>query len=205
MVRLVRLGDIATVSQGLGMSGRAAGAHAGDWHVNVVSVGDIQDDRLSPEDAQPVAIQQNANTERHLLLPDDVVLTARSSAFKAALVPASIVRTMADASLNIVRAREPGVGPYLWWFVTSSSGRRRMQDLMSGATVLALSAAAVADVRVPLPEGRELYRIADIVEASERAYAAGLEATQLRRSVFRDALLERFHREAEATGAHVWR
>lgn len=118
MVRLVRLGNIATVSQGMGMSGRAAGALAGDWHVNLVSVGDIRDDRFLLETVRPTTIQQNANTEKYLVMPDD----------------------------------------------------------------------------------HALYRIADLVDASERAHAAALRAAERRRSIFRDALIERLLHETKQAG-----
>lgn len=199
--RLVRLRDIATITQGMGRSGRAAGARAGDWRVSVVGVGDIQDDRLRLERAEVIAIRQNIKTEKHLLLPDDLLLTARSNAFKAALVPPWVDRTVADASLNVVRACQVGLGAFLWWYVTSSQGRQQMQELMVGATVLALPAGGLADALVPLPEERTLDLIAELVDASEQAYAAATEAALVRRAVVRDGIIAGLRREAEETHA----
>jgi hypothetical protein len=188
---IVRLGAIATVSQGMSRSGRGAGARPGGWRVRAVSSGDIQGERLLLDRAEPIAIEQNDRTLKHLLRPADLVVAARSTGFKAALVPASVERTVADASLNVVRAEDPSLTSYLWWYLTYPPLRAKMQALMVGGTVQSLPAHALADFELPLPAPRDLDRIADLVEVAERAYAAGIEAAELRRSIARDAAIGR--------------
>jgi len=202
LVRLSALGQLATINQGLNTSGRGAGARPGDWQVRVASVGNIRDDRLALDDLEVLAIDQNARTEKHLLRPDDVLITARSTVVKVALVPPAATRTVADATLLVVRAHDPGVGPYLWWFLASAFGRRQVEARMSGSTtLLSLSAGALGEVVIPLPRPRELTLIADLAEVSERAYAAATEAARLRRTLFRDAIIDRLRLAAGATGA----
>src|SRR3990172_1251212 len=187
----VPLRSVATISQGLSSSGQAAGARQGSWRVQVVRVGSIQDDRVVLDERDVLEIEQNARTMRHLLAAGDVLVSARTTAFKAALVPPLPAATVADATLLVVRAREPNVGAYLWWFLTSTYGRQQAESRMVGSTTLrSLSAGALGDVTVPVPERREVYRIADLVEASERAYAAGMEETRLRRRAFREAIVD---------------
>jgi hypothetical protein len=138
-------------------------------------------------------IEQNERTERYVVWPGDVLVAARSTVAKAALVSGSVSRTLADATLLIVRAKAelPDLGPYLWAFLTSAQGRGQLAARMHGSTVLSLSAASLADLDLPLPGAAELYRIADLVETSERAYVAGLAAAEMRRSLARDALVAR--------------
>jgi hypothetical protein len=199
---MVRLAELARVSQGLSTSGRAAGARPGDWKLSVVSVGSIQDDRLLLDQADAIRVEQNAKTEKHLLRPEDVLVTARSTLYKAALVPPQVSRTVADATLLVVRPREPGLSPYLWWYLTSAIGRERAQARMTGSTVLALSAGSLGDLEMPLPPSRVVDQIAELIDASERAYAAAIEAARLRRTVFRDAMIEQLSQvpEPDASG-----
>lgn len=194
MPRTVRLGEIASITQGMGMSGRGAGARAGDWEVRVVSAGDIQDDRLLLDGAQRAAIEQNHRTLKHLLRPGDLLVAARSSFFKAALVPKSVQGTVAEASLNVVRVEDPSLTAFLWWYMTYPQVRAQIQGMMSGVTVQALPARVLAELELPLPKPHDLDRFADLVEASERAYAAGIEAATLRRATFRDAAIDRLVR-----------
>jgi restriction endonuclease S subunit len=205
MTRLVRLQEVASVRQGLGMSGRAAGSRSGSWLVKVVSIGAIQDDWLSFEQVQSIALERSSRTERHLLEPDDVLVTARSTVFKVALVPPSATRTLADSSLLVVRPALHGLGPYLWWYLTSTSGRQQAEARMVGSTVLALTASALEDLELPLPEQEALYRIAELVEASEQAYRAAIEAARLRRGLVRDAVIARLSQEAEQEEERTWR
>jgi hypothetical protein len=202
MATLIRLSEVATVTQGMSMSGRGAGARSGNWRVRAARAGDIQDDRIDLDAVDIIAIDQNIKTEKHLLRPDDVLVAARATRMKAALVPASVSRTVADTSLLVLRPSEQsaGLGPYLWWYLTSAHGRPRVEALMVGATILALPAGSLADLIVPVPKPREMYRIADLVEASDKAYVAAMEAARLRRTVIRDAVIERVLREAEAQG-----
>src|SRR5688572_4997554 len=107
MPPLVRLADIATITQGLNRSGQGAGARSGDWEVRLVSVGTIHDDRLRLDEAEAAAIEQNVKTQKYLLYPHDLLLTARSTLFKAAIVPPPPSPTVADATLFIVRPHDP--------------------------------------------------------------------------------------------------
>lgn len=200
--QLVRLGDVATISQGMTTSGRGAGAREGTWELRVASVGDIQDDRLEPGGLKSALVEFNVKTEKHLLRPEDVLVAARSTVVKAALVPPALTRTVADATLLVVRPLQVDGGPYLWWFLTSSYGRRQVQARMaSSTTLLSLSVAALADLAIPWPDQSELYRIAELVEVSERAYAAAAEAARLRRTIFRDAIVGRLSGAKHLSGA----
>lgn len=192
MKPLSPLYELASVTQGLSASGPGAGSRAGDWTVRVVDSADIQDDRLSLEDLRAIAIQQNVKTEKHLLRPYDVLVTARSTTIKAALVPPSITRTVAGATLLVVRPFEPelGIGHYLWYFMTSAQGRAQVAArLTAGATIASLSARSLEQVLAPIPDASHLHRLARLIEESERAYVAALEAAQQRRSVIRDHII----------------
>lgn len=192
MVREVAIGEFALVTQGLNTSGPGAGARPGDWEMAVVDSADIQDDRLNLGDLRTVSIQRNVKTEKHLLRPQDVLITARSTTIKSALVPPALTRTVAGATLLVVRPREPelGLGHYLWYFLTSSHGRAQVASrLKAGATIASLSAKSLEEITVPLPHPRRLNRLADLIEESERAYASALDAAQQRRVVIRDSII----------------
>jgi hypothetical protein len=121
-----------------------------------------------------------------------VLVTARSTLVKAALVPPLVESTAADATLLVIRREDrfPDLGPYLWWHLTSRVGRDRLQARMTGSTVLALSATSLAKLEVPIPDARTMRLVADLVVASERAYGSAVEAARLRRAMFRDGIVD---------------
>ena len=184
-----RLSDIATVRQGLSRSGRSAAARAGDWEVELISGNNIRDDRLSGP-FELIRIPFSPLTEKHLLEPSDVLVTGKSTSAKAAYVPPSIGRAVANSTLLVVRPTDRDIGLFLWWYLTSSEGRAQVETRMvASATLSSLPPSALANLEVPLPSRSRLRRFAELIEASERAYSAAREAAELRRSAVRAALI----------------
>ena len=58
------------------------------------------------------------------------------------------------------------------------------------ATITSLSARNLAEVQIPMPLARELDTIARLVEVSEAAHTATVEAARLRREVLRDSIIQ---------------
>lgn len=199
----VRLHQLVSITQGMATTGKGAGARPGEWNLNLVESGDIEDDSLRLEGLRPIAIEQNARTEKHLLKPYDLLVTARSHALKVALVPPAITRTMASATLLVARPFSPdtGIAHYLWYFLTSQQGRAAAESRVAmGATIPSLSAAALGEIQVPLPSARDLHVLAKLAEASEAAYAAAVDAARLRRETLRDALIDAIVSEPREEG-----
>ncbi|MCE7927191.1 MAG: restriction endonuclease subunit S [Chloroflexi bacterium CFX7] len=197
MSRLVPLSEVATVSQGLVMSGHGAGARPGDWVVQEVSLGNIESDRIDVDSLNTIMLEFNPRTERHLLGPYDVLVTARSTKVKSALVPAALSRAVANSTLAVVRPRAPELGVFLWWFFTSRYGRAQLQARMVGSTVMLLRARSLLDVEVPVPPTRDLHRIAELIETSERAYEAAIRVAEIRHETLRDYFIEDLLRHGE--------
>ena len=186
--------DLAFITQGIATSGKGAGARPGEWSLYVVESGDIEADSVRLDGLRIIEVERNPRTEKHLLRPFDVLVTARSQSVKVALVPPQVTRTVAASTLLVVRPflPETGVAHYLWYYLTSGRGRGAVEArVAAGATIPSLSAAALAEVDVPLPTPRELHLLADFIEASEDAYASAVSAARLQRETLRDSIIAR--------------
>ncbi len=192
--------DLAHVHQGLAQAGRGAGSQRGDWMLRIVESGDLRDDGwLESHGLREVGVVRTLRTERHLLRPFDMLVTARAGSLQTALVPPGVSRTVAGVTLLVVRPKRPesGLGHWLWYFLTSSQGRAQLaRRLVVSATVTTLSARSLGEVEIPLPSGRELDAVARLVEASEDAYVAAVEAARLRRETLRDSVVHDIGRRA---------
>ena len=179
---IIELASLADVKQGMGVAGRAAGALPGDWRLRVVESADIVDDRLSLEGLREIGVRQGVRTEAHLLKPFDILVTARSQAVKVALVPPSVTRTVAAATLLVVRTPDPGSGlaHFLSYYLASTRGRAEVAARLTATSLPALSAKALGDVPVAPPPTTELPRLADLIETTTVARAAALEAARVR-------------------------
>ena len=108
-------------------------------------------------------------------------------------------RTLAGATLLVVRTKHPesGMSNWLWYFLTSAHGRAQLaKRLTVSATVTLLFARNSGEIEVPVPSPRKLDLVARLVEASEAAYNSAVEAARLRREALRDAVIHEIDRTA---------
>ena len=154
------LNQLAEVSQGLARVGRGAGARPGDWRLRMVESGDIREDGwLELSGLREVGVVRSIRTERHLLRPYNVLVTARAGLIQVALVPPHVSRTVAGITLLVVRPRDPksGMGHWLWYFLSSTHGKSQIAKRQTvNATVTSLSAANLREIKVPHPSPRSL-------------------------------------------------
>ena len=199
------MNEIAYVFQGLARSGRGAGIRHGEWAVRLVESGDIQEDGwLNIRNLRDIDLVRSRRTERHLLRPFDILITARAGSVQLALAPPQVSLTVAGVTLLVIQAKEPesGMGHYLWYFLTSAFGRNQLvKRLKVNATITSLSASAVGEVEVPMPPPRQLGQVVRLVEASEEAYASAVQAARLRRETVRDSVIQQLI--AHGTGQRV--
>ena len=81
------LAEVAEIHPGLARSGRGAGRRPGDWTLRIVESRDVREGWLDLDGLQGLAVTKSAWTERYLLRPFDVLVTARSWSTESALVP----------------------------------------------------------------------------------------------------------------------
>ena len=187
------VGELAEVSQGLARAGRGAGARVGDWMLSVAEAGDVEDGWLEVDRLRQMGFVQNIHTEKHLLRPFDVVVTARSGRIKAALVPPHVSRTVAGITLLVMRPKRPesGMGHWLWYFLTSARGQAELANrVTANTTSYSLSATSLSEVEVPVPIPRRLDLMARLVETTEEAYSSEMRVAQMRREVLRDSIVQ---------------
>ena len=166
--------------------------------LRIVESSDLREDGwLRLDGLREVGVVQGVRTERHLLRPFDVLVTARSGSAQVALVPPGVSRTVAGITLLVMRPKEPesGMGHWLWYFLTSTHGRAQLAKRMTvTATLKSLTARNLGEIEVFLPSAHALDVVARLVEASEVAYTESVAAARLRRETLRDAVIHEIGR-----------
>ena len=200
---MISVAELANVYQGLSRAGHGAGARHGQWMLRMVESSDVRDDGwLGIDGLREVGLVHGVRTERYLLRPFDLLVTARTGSVQIALVPPDVSRTIAGVTLLVIRAKHPesGMGHWLWYYLTSSNGRAQLAKRMTAsATFKSLSAKNLGEVQVPVPSPRDLDTVARLVEASEAAYASAVKAARLRRETLRDSVIDELGRRTIPT------
>lgn len=184
----------------MALAGRAAGARPGEWPLQVIESADLVDDRVALDSLREIEVKQDARSEAHLLRPFDVLVTGRAQAVKVALVPPDMNRTVASSTLLVVRPFDSGtgMGHFLWYYLTSTRGRAEIAARLTATALPTLSAKALGDVPIDLPSPLELRRLVGVIEASESAYDAALEAARIRHDVLKDSIIAAVSDKASA-------
>ena len=169
--------------------------------LKIAESGDIASEGwLEIEDLKEVGVVQNLRTERHLLRPFDVLVTARTGRTQVALVPPHVSRTVAGVTLLVARPRQPesGMGHWLYYFLASAYGQAQLAKRITvNETSLSLSAKSLGEMEVPVPSVPRLNLMARLIESTEAVYDSEVRTALLRREVLRNAIIEDILRSAE--------
>lgn len=135
---------------------------------------------------ETVWIEQDKDISRYLLKVGDVVLLARGSAIRAALVSQEIASTEVIASANflIIRTDASRMKPsVLLAYLNSPQGSAAIVAQSSGAVIQSVSASNLADFRIPLPNLVTQNEIDELYQASTEAYRATLALAEQQKVV----------------------
>ncbi len=181
-----RLGDIAKVFAGIGVSREEIKERAGE-KLPVIGVRDLLDDEVMPrERLDTISFPDPSRAEIYSVRRDDVLLTGRGTLLKFALVGDDTAGAIASGNVIIIRPGNDAVGGALFAILSSDIFRPKIEMLRRGATtLLSLSTKDLAKLEIDLPPFDEQRRIAALVRASQAAYRTAIEAAEIRRSLVR--------------------
>ena len=192
------LGRVAEIFAGLATRVAADGARPPNA-IRIIGLADLADGQVQPPGAASAWAELPPEMmARHALQPGDVLLAARGSQPKAAWVPEAVLPAVASANLLVVRPR-PGTRPgVVFAYLASEQGLAMVRALSRSATdQLSIAARDLATLDLPAPPRAAQDTIHDLIEASERAYSAALEAAVGRRAAARAIALDLLRNTAE--------
>lgn len=182
----VRLGDVAAVFAGIGVSRENTHERPGTL-LPVIGVRDLQDGAVAASAAlDTIGFDNPERAEGYAVKADDVLVTGRGTLLKFGLVGGETVGAIASGNIIVVRAKAAAVGGALLAILSSDAFRPQVELLRRGATtLLSLSPKDLANLEIALPPLDEQRRIASLLREAQSAYRAALDAAELRRTLAR--------------------
>src|SRR3954447_17014464 len=149
-----RLGSVAqTLFMGLNV-GRAKKTSAAVNDVPLIHIKDVVDDALGGlESLEQIGIADTPQTLRQRLLSGDILLSARGTLMKCAVVPDSHSGAVASANFIFIRlGQDPPVQPELLWaFLRLPKSRSYLQSRVTGSAQSALNIRDLSELPIPVP------------------------------------------------------
>lgn len=184
-----QLGDVAHIYPGLALGRRTASQHGG-YRLPALSVKDIVGDRLVAAEAGSLSFDHPGEVDRYLAREGDVLVSARGTRLKVAVVPPALDGAVVTATLVGIRHGERVLPELLATFLRSPHGHRALLARARSSTrQLALTASDVATVEVPVPPMAEQRRIAELVRQADQYRTYAEDASRLRDEITQRAVL----------------
>jgi hypothetical protein len=159
--------------------------------VKVIHVKDVIEDQLSPlEMLDEVSTGISSLPERQPLRTLDILISARGTLMKCALVPPSHVGAIASANFIIVRVREnSGLSQELLWsYLRLPKIQRRILNGVTGTVQPALNVRDIANLSVPIPSFQLQSDLVRLIALANEQYRIASTVAQLRRDEAMDIL-----------------
>lgn len=182
----IRLGDIAEVFAGIGVSREDALERHGE-KLPVIGVRDLQDGAVTPLVAlDTVGFPDVSRAKTYAVRPHDVLVTGRGTLLKFGLVGDETAGAIASGNVIVVRPSPKATGGALFAILSSEVFRPKIEVLRRGATtLLSLSPKDLAKLEIDLPSLDEQRRIAAFIADAQTAYRTAIEAAEIRRTLAR--------------------
>lgn len=118
----------------------------------VLSVGDLQDGSFFFDRLHEVSIEEK-RASKFQVQNGDIILAARATTMKTAIVEISDEKVVASGSVIVIRCNSDIINPvYLKAFLDSKTGQKLISSVQSGTGIISLNANAVKKIRIPLFE-----------------------------------------------------
>jgi len=151
----VRIGEIAGVSSGTDKRRLKTTTDKGSaFKVHLLKISDIEGNgELNLEKAETIFIEDRDEVERIRLYPGDIVLSAKGTVDKVALVREYGEGIIVAIGANLIRIRvDPGRYPAqaLYELLKSDYGRSLLTQISTGTVVRGLSVRNVENIKIPI-------------------------------------------------------
>ncbi|ULG71381.1 N-6 DNA methylase [Macrococcus brunensis] len=172
----VQLGRLATLFRGRDITKNELATDAEKEQKGyLLNLSELQDAYIA-QPKQPLSQDMIDNRHQLLLQTDDILLTARGSSLKVAMVDERISHQQVIPSSNIMVIRCHSVNPYyVFAYLNSTAGRSRLNQLQTGSSLLVLSLKNMQAFTLP-PEDID---VAEEMEETLRNYQQLMQQVEM--------------------------
>lgn len=188
----IRLGDVANVFAGIGVSREDTIGRDGE-KLPMIGVRDIADDAVAPiATLDTVGLTRPEKADAYRVRSGDILVTGRGTALKFGLVGQETEGAIASGNVIVIRTLGQVEPAALYAVLSSEAYRPKIELLRRGSTtLLSLSAKDLAKLQLQLPPIAEQRLIAAFVIEARDAYHTAINAAEIRRNLARQLIMQR--------------
>lgn len=159
--------------------------------VPLVNVRDIDRARDPGWGLATATVPDRSRLERYRLKPNDVLVTARGTSFRSALVSDRWTGAVPSSNLITVRLGTKLRPELLHAFLQSHEGRQAVERRLAGSALLTLTAKGLSEVQVPVPPIEEQAELAELMTLAQLQFQEATAAAELQYHLAHRIVLDR--------------
>lgn len=171
------LSEIADVFVGMPVSPRHSRTAAGT--VRAISVRCLSESGLVTADAEKVSLP--VGTEQYTVHAQDVLIPARSTSLRVAVVPKELEGALINATVIGIRCSDALRPELLAAYFRHPLGQAAIASVCSSGTrQMNVTVSALQKIRVPVPPVEDQPRLVELLRAARHAYDNAIKAAETR-------------------------
>jgi len=144
---------------------------APDADYYLLNVGNIQDGQIDMSSMVKIALKSQRWASLYLLEPGDVVISARGSSIKTAVIDEGMPPMIVAGNLVCIRVNRKKVDPYyLKIFLDSPVGHTLLEGVQTGSVIKVLNPKNIEEIPVPLIDIDKQKELADAFISAKQQY-----------------------------------
>ena len=186
-VPLKLLGDIAQIY--VGLPTKVADSTQVGRSGNVLTVRALTGTDIDPS-ALSVVHFNRYNVAKYQAAPGDVLISARSTSLKTAIVPETLAGKVVNATLLGVRCLPILEPRLLVAWLNHPEGRAALEEVSQSATLqMNITVSGLNRLEIPVLPMNEQKRLVELLESADEAYAVSVHAAESRRQMARQVVV----------------
>jgi hypothetical protein len=155
----------------------------GTQTVPIIHIKDVVDNVVAHvSQLETIELPTSPQNSRQRLLPTDILLSARGTLMKCAVIPPSHLETVASANFIVIRlGKDAELQPELLWvFLRQPSTQAHLLSKVTGTAQPALNIRAIEELPVPIPPRKLQSDLVRLTLIADQQYRYAIEGAKLR-------------------------
>lgn len=166
----IPLSEVADITRGLQIDLKKLTAYTEDKSCFFINIKDLKNGQISYESCSRIEYNEKW-IGKYDIREDDILITAKGSALKIAIVGSNWHPSFISSNLSRIRADREKYHPYLIYeFLNSPEGRRTLERIQSGTTIRVLNPSSVKSIRLPAIEPASSMRYGEALKKNREDF-----------------------------------
>nr|WP_275299031.1 N-6 DNA methylase [Clostridium sp. YIM B02500] len=177
----VILGDVAQITRGVQISKDDLKVLSKASTHYLLNIKDLEDGKINYDETSKITSKRFDWIGKYDIKPNDIIITAKGSSIKFAIVDDDYKQSFISGNLAIIRVNREKYNPYvLYEFLQSEVGSKMLEGIQTGTTVKILNPSKLEKLEIPELDVNLMNEIGEKIKDNKIQYERTIENAKVR-------------------------